>query len=106
MEREVSDEIKLVYEMFIKAHLLGFENGLRNALGREKPDESREALHRIWDGMQQAICDLAYRQYARGLATGLIDAGRHDLLARHPDIEKAAAVIMAEDLTREDHNDA
>ena len=56
--------------------------------------------------MQQAISDLAYRQYARGFASGLIAAGRHDLIARHLDIEKAAAVIMAEDLTRKDDDDA
>ena len=107
MERELySDELEQIQEAFMEASLLNFRNGLEKALEGEITDESIETLRRIRNKMQQAIHNIAYRHYVEGYALALIHMGRLDVIARHPDLEKAAAVIIAERMNRKGDNDA
>jgi hypothetical protein len=52
----------------------------------------------------QEIRTIAHQFFIKGVAAGCIFSERYDLTAKDPDIEKAAAVIMAELLHRKDHN--
>jgi hypothetical protein len=68
--------------------------------------QDEETGRRTFKALMDAVLAIHNQAYARGMAQGLIMAGRHDIIARIPDVEKAAAVLMAEQLNRKDNNDA
>ena len=100
MKRELSDEEQRIVEAWLEYGKSVYSYGLGLSGMREEEDTG----NRAFDALFQAITAIAKQQYAKGMAAGLLLAGRHDLIARDPDLEKAAAVIMAERLHRKDGN--
>jgi hypothetical protein len=83
-----------------------FGSGYGHGRGFIESSHSRKIAIDAYDALWQAINALIREAVIKGIAGGLMLAGREDLIASHPDLEKAAAVIMAERMNRKDSNDS
>jgi hypothetical protein len=106
----LSDEDQQIFKAWTEYGLIESwkeycESNESRRLGQEESAELEERVLRTLAALYEAIGTLIKKAYTEGVAKGLMMAGRHDLIARSPDLEKAAAVIMAERMNRKGDND-
>ena len=90
MERElISDEEQQIVKACVEMEMA-------------QDEETRE---RAFVALMQVIFEIRKQEFVKGMAEAFMIAGRTDLIALNQMVERAAAVIMAERLSRKDNND-
>jgi hypothetical protein len=93
-----SDELEQILQAWAESSASAYSYGLGEISMQEEDAEN----DRLFGVLMQVIKTLEDQSFTEGMAAGFLIAGRHDLIARDPVIEKAAAVIMAVWLKRKD----